>query len=65
MNDNRRTTTALRSTVAFPITLVLSETERVRIYPGQTTPVTKDQVEKIRKNSGCMSFINSGELLEV
>ena len=42
----------LKNTTAAPITLILTQTERVRVLPGQGAVITDAQLKLIKANSG-------------
>lgn len=55
----------IKNTTGRPITLMVTNKDKVTILPTQTEEVTKEFMAEIKKNRGAMTFFESGELVEV
>lgn len=55
----------IKNTASRLITLIVSRTDKVSILPTETKEVSKEFMAEIKKNSGAMTFFDSGELVEV
>lgn len=55
----------IKNTSQRPITLIIDKNTKGTILPTQTAELSKEFMEKIRKNKAAMTFFDSGDLVEV
>lgn len=56
---------SIHNTTSRLVTLIASRNDKVSVLPTETKEVSKEFMAEIRKNSGAMTFFESGELVEV